>query len=264
VSYRELVSTHGGADAPLLVLTDEELAACSPDVPEAFEPVRLEAIAELSADERAVIEHSSLRSLAARGLVAESGRDEHELELQGVLAIVTGARADAVTTTVATRSDGGVPASLVLYALEDGPVLTDQVRGGIHVLHLVDHGDAVVALATFLDPHDQADESSDGRVLEGSADTPPSAWDGIRHTAGDLAATVTSRSTDRLREVAVFPTPEGVWVVGALDRGSEGAAPLVRAVQLGPTSLVSFLSAMLGGVDPDDEASTRPSHEVER
>ncbi len=256
VSYLDLVESHGGGDRPLLVLTDEELAAVSGDLPDARNAVDLQALDGLTEDQLTAVMAAALRSLAARQLLsdAEDG-DPSRVMLHDQLAIVTGARTDAVGITVAERQTDEGPRTFAVYALADGAALLDQAERGVHVLHLVTAGEALTALATFLDPEEGADESRDGEVLEGDAAAPPDGWSDIVVAAGEQAATLVSTTDEGTSALAVFPTGAQLWLVGSLEEDDEGTTTRVRATQLGPTSLLSLLAATSRLVLQEDDRS---------
>lgn len=260
----ELVAELEVADHdPYLVLSDEELAAVTDEVPPEQRLFETPALDRLDESARRAALGAAARGLVARGLVVADpepdGADGSQVVVLGELAVVLDLLSRPDVTVVAQRRDEQGTHLRHWIGWRDQVVLEHEARDGVHRFALRLPGRAAMALAAFADPGEAAREDDEHRpAVVAPADAPPTSAAGeevvvlLRRPTASTQVAAAHLDRDELREVILAATDQGLWLLAEEAQVADGDPPAtvgdlqLRAQELSPLSLLGVACRLVG------------------
>jgi hypothetical protein len=244
-----------GDHDPYLVLSDEELAVVTDEVPAEQRLFDTPSVDELDEAARRAALAAAARGLVARGLVVADPQPQDSSEPQVVvlaeLAVVLDLLSQPDVTVVAQRQDDGGTHLLHWIGWRDQVVLEHEARDGLHRFALRLPGRAAAALAAFADPDGLARDEGDHRPpVVAPADLRPTDTDGaevvalLQQPRASTQVAAAHHDRDELREVILAATDQGVWLVA--DDAEAMDPPHLRAQELSALSLLGVACRLVG------------------
>ena len=246
-----------GDHDPYLVLSDEELAVVTDEVPAEQRLFDTPAVDGLDEAARRAALAAAARGLVARGLVVADPQPEEATEPQVVvlaeLAVVLDLLSRPDVTVVAQRQDDDGATHLRHWiGWRDSVVLEHEASDGLHRFALRLPGRAAMALAAFADPRRLAREEHEHHPpVVAPADAPPGGEVGgevvalLQEPRTSTQVAAAHHDRDELREVILAATGQGLWLV-AEEAQPPTRAPHLRAQELSPLSLMGVACRLVG------------------